>query len=65
LILADNAASASRGLIDLAMSWAVVPLGTSFLLPSGSVTLIMLVVAVCDIDFRGGLTCEGLMIRKL
>ena len=45
-IFAANAASARRGLIPLAISSGVVPLGTSFLLPSGSVTLIMLVVAV-------------------
>src|SRR5206468_13128094 len=36
LVLATSAASASRGLMDLATSSAVVPLGTSFVLPSGS-----------------------------
>src|SRR2546422_3477074 len=36
LVLATSAASARRGLMDLATSSAVVPLGTSFVLPSGS-----------------------------
>src|SRR2546427_12317627 len=36
LVLATSAASAKRGLMDLATSSAVVPLGTSFVLPSGS-----------------------------
>src|SRR2546425_3869708 len=36
LVLATSAASASHGLMDLATSSAVVPLGTSFVLPSGS-----------------------------
>src|SRR5438445_11656139 len=36
LVLATSAASASRGLMDLATSSAVVPLGTYFVLPSGS-----------------------------
>src|SRR5262249_47715238 len=40
LILATRAASARRGEIPRAMSAGVVPLGTSFTLPSGSVTCI-------------------------
>src|SRR3989442_274965 len=36
LVLATRAASASRGLMDFATSRGVVPLGTSFVLPSGS-----------------------------
>src|SRR5438270_279259 len=38
LIFATRAASASRGLMERATSSGVAPLGTSFLLPSGSVT---------------------------
>jgi len=48
-IFATKAASANRGLIDLAMSSAVVPLGTSLALPSGRVTWIVL-FSVADID---------------
>src|SRR5581483_6414398 len=40
LVFATRAASARRGLIDLAMSNAVVPLGTSLVDPSGSLILI-------------------------
>src|SRR5438874_12502034 len=36
LVLATRAASACRGLMDFATSRGVVPLGTSFVLPSGS-----------------------------
>ncbi len=38
LTCAANAASASRGLMLLAISRAVVPLGTSLTLPSGNFT---------------------------
>jgi hypothetical protein len=38
LIFATKAASAKRGLMERAISSGVAPLGTSFLLPSGSVT---------------------------
>jgi len=43
---ATKAASANRGLMDFATSSAVVPLGTSFTDPSGSLTLIVVTSAV-------------------
>src|SRR5581483_5943503 len=45
--LATSAASARRGLIDLATSSAVLPLGTSLVLPSGSLTC-----TVCDMEIN-------------
>src|SRR5260370_2504749 len=59
LTFATSAASASRGLMERAISRGVVPRGTSFLLPSGRVTAIMPVWTVCDIENSGGTAALG------
>src|ERR1700687_959355 len=57
--LATRAASARRGLMDLAMSSAVVPFGTSLVLPSGSLTWMLsdidkALYSAESLEFKGG-----------